>query len=204
MFPALQLIGVESRPKRWEIHRSSTHMAANIEIKARARNWDDQWSRARRLADGEAVLIEQVDTFFAVPVGRLKLREFDSSTGELIFYQRPDELGPKRSEYSIATTDRPAALRETLARALGVSGEVKKRRWLHLTTAFGGHTRIHFDEVKGLGQYLELEVVLSASQQSEDGERIAQQLCAALDIAEEDLIECAYLDLLTAHSGGGL
>ena len=95
-------------------------------------------------------------------------------------------------------------MRDTLAQALGVFGEVKKRRWLYVSEGFGGHTRIHFDEVKGLGQHIELEVILQEGQSPEDGERIAEEFRAALDIRDEDLIDCAYLDLLTAHSGGGL
>jgi adenylate cyclase class IV len=179
-------------------------MGANIEVKARANDWDAQRARAARLAGTEPLLLEQVDTFFKVPAGRLKLRHLAPDQGELIFYQRPDQLGPKRSDYSVAITDRPEALRETLAQALGVWGEVKKRRWVFVSEAFGGHTRIHFDEVKGLGQHIELEVILQEGQSPEDGERIAEEFRAALDIHDDDLIDCAYLDLLTAHSGGGL
>jgi|SRR5215207_3285759 len=179
-------------------------MGANIEVKARANDWSGQRARAEELTGASPVLIEQVDTFFAVPAGRLKLRQITPELGELIFYQRPDQPGPKRSDYSVVRTDRPDALRETLAQALGVYGEVKKRRWLFVSEAFAGHTRIHFDEVKGLGQHIELEVILQEGQSPEDGERIAEEFRAALDIREEDLIDCAYLDLLTAHSGGGL
>jgi adenylate cyclase class IV len=179
-------------------------MGANIEVKARTNAWESQRERAEKIAGATSCLIEQVDTFFQVPAGRLKLRQLAPDRGELIFYQRPDQPGPKLSDYSIAITDRPEALRDTLAQALGVCGEVKKRRWLYVTDQFGGHTRIHFDEVKGLGQFLELEVILQPGQSPEDGERIAHEFRAALDIRDEDLIECAYLDLLTAHSGGGL
>jgi adenylate cyclase class IV len=179
-------------------------MGANIEVKARANDWSGQRGRAEKLTGAGATLLEQVDTFFKVPMGRLKLRQITPEQGELIFYQRPDQPGPKRSDYSVAVTDRPAALRETRAQALGVYGEVKKRRWLYVSEAFGGHTRIHFDEVKGLGQHIELEVILQEGQSPEDGERIAERFREALDIREDDLIDCAYLDLLTAHSGGGL
>ena len=179
-------------------------MGANIELKARANDWEGQRALATRLTEAEPTLLEQVDTFYNVPAGRLKLRQLAADSGELIFYQRPDEVGPKLSDYSVSVTDHPETLRDTLAQALGVCGEVKKRRWLYLSNAFGGHTRLHFDEVKGLGHFIELEVVLQEGQSPEDGERIAEELRTALDIREEDLIECAYLDLLTAHSGGGL
>lgn len=179
-------------------------MGANIEVKARANDWESQRSRVERLAASAPSLVEQVDTFFKVPAGRLKLRQLSPEQGELIFYQRPDLLGPKLSEYSVAITDRPDALRQTLAQALGVWGEVIKKRWLYHSSAFGGLTRIHFDDVKGLGHHIELEVILQEGQIHTEGERIALEFRAALDIRDEDLIDCAYLDLLTAHSGGGL
>ncbi len=64
-------------------------MAANVEIKARVRDWDQlrRWTAA--LSGSEAELLEQDDTFFVVSRGRLKLRSFGSSRGELIYYERP-------------------------------------------------------------------------------------------------------------------
>jgi adenylate cyclase class IV len=179
-------------------------MAANIEVKARAREWDKLHATAAQLADSAGTLLDQVDTFFRVPMGRLKLRQFGPHQGELIFYQRPDQPGPKLSDYTITYTDRPDSLRDTLALALGICGEVRKRRRLFLSSRFGATTRIHLDEVKGLGQFLELEVALQPGQAPEEGERVASEFRAALDIRDDDLIDCAYMDLLTAHSGGGL
>lgn len=179
-------------------------MAANIEVKARVREWEQLRAAASHMADAAPKELDQVDTFFIVPAGRLKLRQLAPNHGELIFYQRPDQPGPKLSDYTITLTDRPESLRDTLAQALGVCGEVRKRRLVFLSTRFGGQTRIHLDEVKGLGHFMELEVVLQPGQFPEDGERIAGEFRVALDIREEDLIDCAYVDLLTTHSGGGL
>ena len=177
-------------------------MGANIELKARARDWAVQSAEAGRLAGAEGTVIEQVDTFFNSPSGYLKLRQIAPDRGELIYYERPGQLGPKLSEYSITPTDAPAALCETLARAFGIFGEVRKRRWIFLSEKWGGHTRIHLDEVKGLGQFIELEVVLAPGQPPEAGERIADRFRAALDIRDDDLIDCAYVDLMTAHGCG--
>ena len=67
-----------------------------------------------------------------------------------------------------------------------------KTRWLFLV----GQTRIHLDEVVGLGSFLELEVVLAADQSPDEGHRIARGIMAALEVREADLIDCAYADLL--------
>jgi len=177
-------------------------MGANIEVKARIRDWERQYAEAERLAGEQATMIEQVDTFFNAPTGHLKLRQFSPESGELIFYQRPDQPGPKLSEYSITATNSPLSLCETLAQAFGVSGELRKRRWLFLSHRWDAHTRIHLDEVKGLGRFIELEVVLAPGQAPEEGEEIAERFRAALDIQDDDLIDCAYVDLMTAHGCG--
>jgi adenylate cyclase class IV len=177
-------------------------MGANIEVKARSRDWSGQRAEAGRLAGTEGALIEQVDTFFKTPAGYLKLRQFAPDRGELIYYERPSQQGPKLCQYSIVPTDSPAGMCETLARAYGVCGEVRKRRWLFLSGKWGGQTRIHLDEVKGLGNFIELEVVLAPGQPPEEGETIAEQFRAALDIRDDDLIDCAYVDLMTAHGCG--
>lgn len=142
-------------------------------------------------------MLVQEDTFFRCPRGRLKLRVFDDGTGELIGYQRSDDSGPSESRFTKAPVGDPVALRAVLGETLGAAGTVCKRRVLHLV----GQTRIHLDEVEGLGDFVELEVVLDDHQSVADGEAIAVQLMSELGIGEDDLVELAYIDLLT-RSGG--
>jgi adenylate cyclase len=172
-------------------------MGTNIEWKARARDPERQRNLAAELADGPPQLLEQTDTFFTSPRGRLKLRQRSADHGELIFYERPDQAGPKLSSYAVSQTAEAAALREVLAQALGVRGEVRKRRWLFLA----GQSRVHLDEVEGLGTFLEVEVVLRPGQSPVEAEQIALELRRALDVRDEDLIEGAYLDLLERDDG---
>lgn len=167
-------------------------MANNIEIKARLDDPDRAHALAERLSGGKATLIEQEDRFFPAVRGRLKLRCFGDGRGELIAYSRPDVPGPKQSEYHIYPTDDPQALLRTLEYSLGIRGAVKKRRSLYLV----GDTRIHIDEVDGLGHFLELEVVLQPGQTAEEGRAVAGPLMAELGVRAEDLLEGAYIDLL--------
>lgn len=171
-------------------------MPANIEIKAKLKDPDALKSRAQELGGGPGTVIEQSDTFFNVPNCRLKLRELQNEPSQLIFYERSDQLGPKFSDYHITRTDKPEDLKTTLSKALGVKGAVKKRRLLFLV----GQTRIHVDQVEGLGDFMELEVVLQEGQSAEDGQAIAEDLMVKLDVNKEDLIEGAYLDLLLKQS----
>jgi predicted adenylyl cyclase CyaB len=137
-------------------------------------------------------VIPQEDTFFPTVKGRLKLRQLAPHHGQLVYYERTDASGPKRSNYSIFETENPESLKNTLSLALGVRGVVRKTRTLYLV----GQTRVHLDEVEGLGEFMELEVVLRAGQADAEGQAIARDLMERLGVAEEDLLECAYMDLL--------
>jgi adenylate cyclase class IV len=64
-----------------------------------------------------------------------------------------------------------------------------------------GNTRIHLDEVEGLGSFVELEVVLSPGQELEQGEATAATLMDQIGIIGEDLVEGAYIDLLELKAG---
>jgi predicted adenylyl cyclase CyaB len=167
-------------------------MPINVEIKARVKDP----ARTRLVLDLVAgppvACLIQYDTFFRVPRGRLKLREFGDGSGELIYYERTDVAEPKESRYWIAPISAVAALRTTLMRALGVRGEVRKARRLHSL----GRTRIHLDEVSGLGVFLEIEVVLAENQPAREGEETARELLRRLEIPRDCLIADSYIDLL--------
>jgi adenylate cyclase len=167
-------------------------MARNVEIKARISGVAALLPRATRLADSGPIVIEQDDTFFACPNGRLKLRDQFAAGAELIFYQRADLSGPKESFYVRVPVPDPQALRELLQLAHGETGRVRKRRVLFLV----GRTRIHLDAVQGLGEFLELEVVLRDGESAEQGVREAHRIMAELGVGAEQLIQGAYVDHL--------
>jgi len=167
-------------------------MARNIEIKARARDIEKQVRIAETISNSGPELILQEDTFFNVPAGRLKLRVFADRTGELIQYDRTDSRGPSESNYLLYPTDKPEVLGELLANTLGIMGIVRKKRRVYLC----GKTRIHIDQVEGLGRFIELEVVLEEDQPAGDGVTIAEQVMEELEITDNDLIDRAYIDLI--------
>jgi adenylate cyclase len=173
-------------------------MARNVEIKARLRDPERAARVAARLADGGPRLIVQHDRFYRAGRGRLKLRRFPGGGGELIAYDRSDRAGPRTSTYRLHRTDDPATLEAVLAAALVPAGEVRKRRRLYLV----GRTRVHLDRVEGLGDFLELEVVLADGESEAAGRREAERLMAELGVAEADLVAGAYVDLLGAEDAG--
>jgi adenylate cyclase class IV len=168
-------------------------MARNIEIKTRVDSIEEIEPKVRTLADGGPIVIAQDDTFFTCEQGRLKLRVFAADAGELIFYRRANQRGPKESFYIISPTTSPDSLREALALAYGHTGRVRKTRTLYLV----GRTRIHLDRVDDLGDFVELEVVLREDESPQNGVAEAEALMAALGIDCTQLIEGAYADLLS-------
>ena len=171
-------------------------MPVNVELKARVPDLDRVRAKAAAIAAGPPQIIEQRDTFFVVPRGRLKVRAFEDGSGELIAYDRPAEKGPKLSTYSRVPCGDANGLSDALAQVLPVRGIVAKRRELFLS----GRTRVHLDRVEGLGCFVELEVVLADGESPDAGRSDARKLLDALGIPEHDLLPDAYIDLLERNS----
>ncbi|XP_045175178.1 uncharacterized protein LOC123536246 [Mercenaria mercenaria] len=174
-------------------------MPSNVEIKARVKDVEHLKKLAAHFSGSEPTVIDQEDTFFNVPNGRLKLRKMKGQQSQLIFYKRSDETGPKSSDYNFFHTDDPESLETTLQSALGVKGKVKKIRLLYLV----GQTRVHVDNVEGLGNFMELEVVMKDGQSVEEGQAVANELMKKLDVHESDLISGAYMDLILNNKQSG-
>jgi predicted adenylyl cyclase CyaB len=168
----------------------------NVEIKARVRDFEDLGARLKALKPKGAKVLVQEDVFFRTPRGRLKLRVLGPRSGELIHYERPDKSGPKASNYEIFRTKDPDALRKVLSLSLGVRGIVRKTRLL----AMVGRTRVHIDDVGGLGLFMELEVVLGPGQTAGKGMALARGLMKKLGIEKADLVQGAYIDLLEKNA----
>jgi predicted adenylyl cyclase CyaB len=164
----------------------------NVEIKARIASVEAMAPRVAALADRGPVEIEQDDTFFVCERGRIKLRVLSATEGQLIFYRRANEAGPKESRFVISPTASPDSLRDALTLAYGSAGRVRKHRTLYLV----GRTRVHLDRVESLGHFLELEVVLAEGESPDAGVKEAHALMTALGLADDQLIDGAYVDLL--------
>jgi len=170
-------------------------MPTNIEIKARVADFKALRERAEALSDTSCEIISQEDTFFNTQKGRLKLRVLSPHEAWLVYYERPDVEGPRRSDYYLAESRDPENLKNTLSLALGVRGVVRKTRYLYMA----GQTRIHLDDVEDLGYFMELEVVMRAGQSDQDGQAIANDLMKKLGVQDEDLLDLAYMDLIEAN-----
>jgi predicted adenylyl cyclase CyaB len=171
--------------------------ARNVEIKAAVKDFVRVTAALTALSAGAPARPTQEDTFFRTPRGRLKLRKLGPASGELIYYQRPDVAGPKPSAYALVKTVEPDQLRDVLAAAYGIVGVVRKHRTVRLV----GRTRVHLDDVEGLGRFVELEVVLGEAEPVEPGVTEAHHLMATLGIQPDQLVSRAYIDLLLDARG---
>jgi predicted adenylyl cyclase CyaB len=168
-------------------------VARNVEVKIRVGDLEAIRARALALGAEDRGLLTQVDTYFGTLVAgaRLKLREHRPGPSQLIAYRRPDRADLRTSDFHVVPVDDPARLREALSHALGVVRRVAKTRRLLLL----GRTRIHLDRVEGLGDFLELEVVLDETDAVTGGEQEAEEILAQLALGGRPRIAGSYGDL---------
>jgi len=168
----------------------------NIEIKAPAPNPAPLEERLLALPARLQWTRRQRDVFFRVPTGYLKLRIPSEGPGELIAYEREAGSEPRPSDYDITPVADPVGMERALARSLGVRGEVSKERRLYLWR----HTRIHLDEVEGLGRFVELEGVAREIPLTE-ARREVDQVIAALGLDPATFLDRPYLEMLENLAG---
>jgi predicted adenylyl cyclase CyaB len=163
-----------------------------VEIKARC----DDHERTRSFLTSRRAAFKgtdhQVDTYFKVNHGRLKLRE-GTIENFLVCYDRANTPAPKRSDVILFKSDPGSSLKAILTRALGVLIVVDKAREIY----FIDNVKFHIDVVSGLGTFVEVEAIDSDG--SIDEATLRDQCRGYLDelgIAEHDLVSVSYSDLL--------
>jgi len=164
----------------------------NVEIKARCGNHRP----IRKILESKGALYKgtdhQIDTYFKVHFGRLKLRE-GNIENYLIFYDREDKEGPKESKVILFQNDPGSSLKEILIKSLGVLVAVDKKRDIY----FIDNVKFHLDQVKDLGTFVEIEAIDADG--SIGREKLLAQCQSYLDlfqIRREDLLSNSYSDLL--------
>lgn len=169
----------------------------NIELKARYPN--PAFAREYLLAHHAEFkgTDEQTDTYFNVAHGRLKLRE-GVIENNLIYYERANTPGARDSHFRLVKVEDAAGLKAALSQSIGIKVVVTKKREIY----FIQNVKFHIDEVPGLGSFIEIEAGNLLADLSREA---LQQQCdhykKALQIADENLVELSYSDLLLAGAG---
>ncbi len=165
----------------------------NIEIKALY----PDLAKARRIAKGLNAWFKgrdrQVDTYFVTRKGRFKLRESTLGGAELIPYLRPDRRGPKKCDYAVIPVQDAPKVKKLLKALLGTDEVVEKQRDIYLV----GNVRVHLDQVKGLGNFLELEAVYQGdtSRKRAIEESKARKLLEIFEVPRKNLLENSYREI---------
>jgi adenylate cyclase, class 2 len=171
--------------------------ARNIELKARLHDLAAARDIALQIATEYVGVQLQTDTYFVCPQGRMKLREIVGQSAYLVWYDRPDDLQSKDSNYLIREVADEARIRKLKAE-MGIRAIVEKRREIFLFE----NVRIHLDEVERLGSFIEFEAVLSPAVRAPTGRRQLMELQKLFKIEQADLLPVSYVDMLesaTAH-----
>lgn len=160
-------------------------------------------ARTTRLLEQEALILaepgvrfvgedHQIDTYFQVPHGRLKLREGNIEHA-LIHYRREQSASAKLSEVLLYNHAPDPSLKAILEQALGVKQVVDKRRRIY----FVNNVKFHFDRLDGLGEFVEVEAIDATGQ---IGRSTLQQQCdhyaALLGIQPQDYVAESYSDMV--------
>ena len=151
---------------------------------------------AKRICSQAGVFF-QIDTYFQVGTGRLKLRESSSAKAELIYYERIEGKGERWSKYYISQIKSPSTLKNLLGSALGTRIVVRKSRRLF----FYRGARIHIDSVFRLGHYIEVEVIVKKSR--DEARSLLAEIIRLFNIEKDAIVTCSYADLLEKKSKTG-
>jgi predicted adenylyl cyclase CyaB len=168
----------------------------NLEAKFRLGDLGAARAQAEAIGFTFRGILVQRDTFFSVPHGKLKLREQPDGAW-LIHYRREQAEGLKLSNYEIAAVANPEAIRAMLSAATGVIAEVRKQR----TLLMRGKIRLHLDRVDGLGEFGEIEAVLSEGDEAESYRAAVAEILGALEVRDGDLIGVSYFELMRSTAG---
>jgi predicted adenylyl cyclase CyaB len=140
--------------------------------------------------------VDQTDTYFVVPHGRLKLRESRRHPSELIYYDRVEDGSERWSRYEVVKFESHEKLKGILTDGLGVKCAVSKKRRLYLFKS----ARIHIDTVSGLGDFLEFEVVVKKSKRK--AKELLKTLLLHFRLDRSNSIDSSYSDLTLLSQQG--
>jgi predicted adenylyl cyclase CyaB len=168
-------------------------VSRNVELKARDADPAATLARAHAAGAVEAGVLEQRDTYFAVPNGRLKLREERGGAATLVAYNRTNSTDARVSDYELVAVHDPPALARVLSLVLGIRTVVEKRRRLLM---WEDTVRVHLDDVRGLGTFVEIEAVAEPGSDLADEHDQVARLAGALGIDRPNLVAAGYVDLI--------
>lgn len=173
-----------------------------VELKAKVDDLDVVRKKLTSLGTHHIGTFRQIDVYFNVPEGRLKLREVEGSDeAELVYYERENIAGPKISDVFILKIQEPTVIKILLEKLLETQAIVEKVREIYryqgtLLASKRRYVKIHLDKVKELGMFVEFEMETS-DQTVERDRQFLRNLMEKLGIKPEHLERLSYVDLVS-------
>jgi len=165
-----------------------------IELKAKVDGLQNIRNRLIQCGAKRVGVFHQVDTYYRVPIGRLKLREVEGKTEvQMIYYEREDIAMPKGSSVFIIAIPQPKVFKEILNRIMETKVVVDKIREIYVYEG----VQIHLDKVEGSGFFVEFELVTSRDVEKQKGDSLKLSLLREkLGISPQCLVKGSYSDLI--------
>lgn len=164
----------------------------NFEFKAKVNELEKYEKKLLTLNPKFIGLDHQIDTYFNSKYGRLKLRE-GNIENSLINYDRENILGSKESQIILYKHQPNSSLKAILTKQLGIKVIVDKKRKIY----FIDNVKFHFDNVKDLGVFIEVEAI------DENDKFSIEELKSQCDkyfdffgLKTKNLIDKSYSDLI--------
>jgi len=168
----------------------------NIELKAKCHDLVAAEKLAKELGASFEWRNLQTDTYYVAAKGRLKFREHENGSTELISYNREDIDSSKRSDYFVYKTLNAEDLKRVLDFALTKKIVVEKTRTLYLWE----NVRIHLDNVNHLGTFIEFEAIVNDETNVASAQRKIAKLIKTFNISPTDIVATGYAELLLEQS----
>jgi adenylate cyclase class 2 len=169
----------------------------NYEFKARTNDLDLLEQKLLELNPELIGVDHQVDTYFKVTEGRLKLREGNIENA-LIYYERPDIAGAKQADIILYKHYPDKSLKDILTKVHGIKTIIDKTRRIY----FIENVKFHFDAVTELGHFIEVEAIDEFGQYSvKELQKQCDLYSSFFGIEATDYISKSYSDLVLEKSG---
>lgn len=164
----------------------------NFEFKAKVESTEQYESKLLGLNPVFKGTDHQIDTYFNVPKGRLKLRE-GNIENSLINYNRENISGSKLSEIILYQHQPDKALKDILILQFGIKTIVDKKRKIY----FIDNVKFHFDQVENLGTFIEVEAIDTKEEfTTEELKEQCDTYFRFFGLDKNSLVDKSYSDLL--------
>jgi len=169
----------------------------NIELKFRCKDFIHALKAVKILSAINKGVLKQTDIYFNIKPGRLKLRTINNAEHQLIYYKRANIKGSRVSNYFIEENYHLNRVENILESIYGIKAVVTKKRRLFIYK----NCRIHLDEVKGLGKFIEFEVVCSNIIEEQNASRLMDFMKREFKVITNNIIKNSYSDLVIGLKG---